>query len=64
MFGLLYVHQKRKDFFPFAFLNFAAGSALPPPLTNLITYPLCFLTANSSDVTSQLNSSERGGASD
>ena len=35
-----------------------------PPLTNLITHPLCFLTAFCSDVTSQLFSWERGGALD
>ena len=35
-----------------------------PPLTNLITHPLCFFTAFCSDVTSQLFSWERGGAQD
>ena len=37
---------------------------LHPPLTNFVNYPLCFLTAFCSDVTSQLFSWERGGASD
>ena len=61
MFGLLYVHQK-SGLFPFTFRNFTAR--LHPPLTNFITYPLCFLTAYSFDVASQLFSRERGGASD
>ena len=35
-----------------------------PTLTNFINHPLYFLTAFRSDVMSQLNSRERGGASD
>ena len=62
MFGLLCVHQKREDISPSFFVSSVQGST--PPLTNLITHPLCFLTASCSDVTSQLFSWERGGASD
>ena len=59
---LLYVHQKRENFSPSLFFTLFQGSN--PPLTNFFTYPHCFVTAFTSDVTSQLNSRERGGASD
>ena len=57
MFGLLYVHQKRDNFSPSFFVNSLQGST--PSLANLITHPLCFLTAFCSDIKSQLFSWER-----
>ena len=62
MFGLLYVHQKREDFSHSLYLSSLQGST--PSITNFIIYPLCFVTAFCSDVTSQLFSMEKGGASD
>ena len=47
--------------FPFPLPNF---STKQHPLNNFVSYPLCFLTAFCSDVTSQLFCRERGGASD
>ena len=47
---------------PSLFLTSLQVSTLP--LFNFVTYPLCFLTAFSSDVMSQLFSRERWGASD
>ena len=62
MFELLYVHKKREDISPSLSITSLQDSTLP--LTNFFTYPLCFLTAYSSDVKSQLFSRESGGASD
>ena len=62
MFGLLYVHQKREYFSPSLYLTSLQGST--PPFTNFVNYPLNFLNAFCSDVTSQLFSREGGGASD
>ena len=62
MFGLVCVHQKRDNISPSFFVNSLQGST--HTLTNLINYPLCFLTAFCPEVTSQLFSWERGGASD
>ena len=50
--------------FPFFFRSFTSRQHTPAPLSNLITHPLCSLTAFYSDVTSQLFSWEMGGASD
>ena len=54
---LLCVHQKRENFSPLLFSTLLQGSN--PPLTNFVTYPHCFGTAFTSDITSQLNSRER-----
>ena len=56
------MHQEGDNIFPSFFVHSLQGST--PPLTNLITPPLCVLTEFCSDVTSQLLSWERGGASD
>ena len=56
MLVLLYVHQKRENFSPSLFFTLLQGS--------FVTYPHCFGTAFTSNVTSQLNSREREGASD
>ena len=53
---------KKGRHFPSFFRFF--GTRWHPPLTNLITHPLCFLAAFCSDVTSQLFSWKGGGASD
>ena len=53
---------KKGNYFPFAFLYLSPRQH--PPLTNSLNYPHCFGTAYASDVTSQPNSRERGGASD
>ena len=60
--GHLHVTMLVMTFPTSLFLTSLQGSTAP--LTNLITYLLCFLTAYSSDVTSQPFSRERGGASD
>ena len=58
---LLCVHQKRETFSPSLFLTSLQGST---PLANFVTYPHCFGTAFTSDITSKPNSREKGGASD
>ena len=59
---LLRAHQKRETFSLSLFCIPLQGST--PPLTNIVTYPHCFDTAFTSNVTPQPNSRERGGASD
>ena len=49
---------EKGQLFPFFFRSFTARQH--PPITKLITHPLCFLTAFCSDFTSQLFSWERG----
>ena len=59
---LLYVHRKTDDFS--LSLTFLHSKVAPPPLTNFVIYPLCFLTAFIVTSRLQLFSRERGGASD
>ena len=58
---ILYVHQKREDFPLSLYLSSQQGNT---PLSLILLSILCFLTAFCCDVTSQLLSSKKGGASD
>ena len=58
------MYTDRETIFPSPFIYLHNKVSPPPPLTNFVIYPLCFLTAFVMMSWPQLFSRKRGGASD